>query len=78
MILATLEAGLSCQRIYQDLISEAGSTASYWSVRRYVARLTCRTPLPFCWIETSPDEEGQIDFGAGAPVVDTAGKRRRP
>ena len=40
LIVAKLAAGLSTQRIYQDLVSEAVFTASYWSVRRYVAQLT--------------------------------------
>ena len=78
LIVAKLEAGLSTQRIYQDLVSEAGFTASYWSVRRYVAQLTSGTPLPFRRMETPPGEEAQVDFGTGAPVVDSVGKRRRP
>ena len=63
LIVAKLEAGLSTQRIYQDLVSEAGFTASYWSVRRYVAQLTTDRPLPFRRIETPPGEEAQVDFG---------------
>jgi transposase len=78
LIVAKLEAGLSAQRIYQDLVGEAGFTASYWSVRRYVARLTSRTPTPFRRMETAAGEEAQVDFGSGAWVVDSAGKRRRP
>lgn len=77
-IVTKVEAGLSVQRIYQDLVSEAGFTASYWSVRRYVAQLTNSLPLPFRRIETPPGEEAQVDFGTGAWVVDSAGKRRRP
>jgi len=76
-ILAKLEAGLSSQRIHQDLLAEHGAQMSYWSVRRYVARLTGATPLPFRRIETPPGEEAQVDFGTGAWVV-TDGKRRRP
>ncbi len=51
---------------------------SYWSVRRYVAQLGATTPLPFRRIETPPGEEAQVDFGTGAWVVDSTGKRRRP
>ena len=78
LIVAKLAAGLSTQRIYQDLVSEAGFTASYWSVRRYVAQLTNSLPLPFRRIETPPGEEAQVDFGTGAWVMDAAGQRRRP
>jgi len=77
-ILAKLEAGLSSQRIHQDLLAEHGAQLSYWSVRRYVAKLTGATPLPFRRIETPPGDEAQVDFGTGAWVVTQDGKRRRP
>jgi transposase len=78
IILAKLEQGLSARRIYQDLAGEQGCEASYWSVRRFVGKLRQKTPLPVRRIETSPGEEAQVDFGAGAPVIDHQGKRRRP
>jgi transposase len=77
-ILAKLEAGLSAQRIHQDLIAEHSAQLSYWSVRRYVAKLSGATPLPFRRIETPPGEEAQVDFGTGAWVISSDGKRRRP
>jgi transposase len=77
-ILTKLEAGLSAKRIYQDLAREHGFSGSYYSVRRFVARLESKTPLPFRRIETGPGEEAQVDFGTGATVIDESGKRRRP
>jgi len=73
-----LEQGLSAKRIHQDLVGEQGCAASYWSVRRFVARLQAKSPPPVRRIETAPGEEAQVDFGTGAPVIDAAGKRRRP
>ena len=77
VILAALDQGLSAQRIYQDLVAEHGFTAQYHSVRRYVAKLNAATPLPFRRIEVAPGEEAQIDFGSGAPVINSDGRRRK-
>jgi len=78
IVLAKLDAGLSAKRIHQDLSSDESFTASYYSVRRFVSKLGRKTPLPFRRIETAAGEEAQIDFGTGAPVVDSDGNRRRP
>ncbi len=78
VIQAKLEKGLSARRIYQDLVSDHGFSGSYYSVRRYVARLQAKTELPFRRIETLPGEEAQVDFGTGAVVIDHRGKKRRP
>src|SRR5262245_8134030 len=43
LIVAACQKDLSAQRIYQDLVSDHGFTGSYFSVRRYVGRLTQRT-----------------------------------
>ena len=75
-VLEMLEQGLSAQRIYQDLSEQA--EVSYYSVRRFVATLKSRHPLPFRRIETAPGEEAQVDFGSGARVVQSDGRRRRP
>ena len=72
-----LEAGLSIQRILQDLKGD-GFEGSYHSVRRFVVSLGKKTPLPFRRMETAPGEEAQIDFGMAAPVVMADGKKRRP
>ena len=73
-----LEGGLSRKRIYQDLIDEHGFDGSYYSVRRFVNRLRENKLIPFRRMECMPGDESQIDFGAGAPVVRSDGKRKRP
>jgi transposase len=77
VILAKLEAGLSSQRIYQDLVAEHGFAGKYWSVRRFVHKLSAGKPLPFRRMECEAGQEAQIDFGTGAMVVDAQGRRRR-
>jgi transposase len=78
-ILAKVEQGLEAVRIHQDLVEDHREGApSYYSVRRFIARLRRKTPLPFRRMETEPGEEAQVDFGTGAPVVGSDGKRRRP
>jgi transposase len=77
LILAKLEQGLSSQRIHQDLVADQGFTARYWSVRRFVERLTGRTPLPMRRLESEPGTEAQIDFGTGIPITLPDGKRRK-
>jgi transposase len=78
VIQAKLEQRLSAQRIYQDLVAEHQFAASYWSVRRYVARLKQKLELPFRRLETEPGEEAQVDFGSGALVIASDGQQRRP
>jgi transposase len=70
-------AGLSAQRIYQDLISEHGFGGGYSSVKLFVRRLTAKAELLFRRMECEPKAEMQVDFGTGAWVV-AEGKRRRP
>ena len=77
IIEAKLDQGLSAQRIYQDLVEEHGFSGKYPSVRRFVAKLSAAHPLPFRRMEVAPGEEAQIDFGTGAPVIDSEGRRRR-
>src|SRR3954454_5766833 len=77
VIQSKLEQRLSAKRIYQDLVAEHQFTGSYWSVRRYVARLRQKLELPFRRLETEPGEEAQVDFGSGAVVV-ADGQQRRP
>lgn len=79
LILAKVEQGFLAKRIHQDLAGDHGeSTPSYYSVRRFIARLMRKTPLPFRRMETEPGEEAQVDFGTGAPVRMADGKVRRP
>ncbi len=77
VILEMLQRDLSAQRIYQDLVAEHGFKASYDSVKRFVRKLSSRRPLPMRRLECLPGEEAQVDFGTGAPVIDTNGKRRK-
>jgi transposase len=72
-----LLAGLSAQRIYQDLVAGHDFTGSYDSVKRFVRQLAQRTELPFRRMECAPGQELQVDFGRGAWVAED-GKRRRP
>ena len=77
-IRAKLEAGLTAQRIYQDLVGEVQFAGSYQAVKRFVRQLKASTPTAICRIEVQPGEEAQVDFGAGAPVVGPDGRRRKP
>jgi transposase len=78
IIIEKLEAGLTAQRIWQDLRYEHGFGASYSSVKRFVRRLRTASPLPFRRMEQGPGEEAQVDFGRGAPIVTGQGRRRYP
>jgi len=71
------QAGLTAQRIYQDLVSEQAFAGSYDSVKRFVRQLEGANPLPFRRMECEPGQEVQVDFGRGAWVIQD-GKRRRP
>ncbi len=73
-----LRAGLSAQRIWQDIHYEHGFSGSYDSVKRFVRRLEGSIPLPFRRMECSPGEEVQVDFGKGALIRMPNGKKRRP
>ena len=75
LIEAKLDEGLSAQRIHQNLVADHGFTGRYWSVRRFVARLEATRPLPFRRMEVGPGEEAQVDFGMGAPIVTSEGRR---
>lgn len=78
-ILAKLEQGLEAVRIHQDLRgAHRDSAPSYYSVRRFIARLRAQVPLPFRRLETEAGEEAQVDFGTGAAVRNAEGKLRRP
>jgi transposase len=74
---AALGAGLSAQRIYQDLVTEHQFVGSYQSVKRFVHRFAATMPLPFRRMECAPGQEVQVDFGQGAWVL-MEGKRKRP
>ncbi|MDD5557820.1 MAG: IS21 family transposase [bacterium] len=74
-----LQAGLTAQRIYQDLVLEHGFTGSYEAVKRYVRHLRIVHPGRVYRVECLPGEEAQVDFCAGAPILNgETRKRRRP
>jgi transposase len=73
-----LDAGLSVQRIWQDLVEEYGYGASYESVKRFV-RTLAPTRRAVGVFHCAPGAEGQIDFFRGAPTLDQGtGEWRRP
>jgi len=73
VITQAVQAGLSAQRIYQDLVAGHDFGGGYHSVQRLLAS----QPVPFVRLEVEPGQEAQVDFGLGAWVV-VAGKRKRP
>ena len=77
VIESAVQAGLSAQRIYQDLICDHAFTGGYHSVQRFVRQLLQTQPVPFVRMEVAPGIEAQVDFGQGAWVM-VAGKRKRP
>lgn len=77
LIEAKRDQGLTARRIHQDLTTEHGAEVSYDSVRRFLRKLGWTRPLPFRRLESAPGQEAQVDFGAGAPIVGTDGRRRK-
>jgi hypothetical protein len=73
-----LDAGLSLQRIWQDLVEEYGYGASYESVKRFV-RTIAPTRRAVGVFHCAPGAEAQVDFFRGVPTLDGAtGEWRRP
>jgi len=77
VILKKIEAGLSAQRIFQDLRADHGYSGAYNAVKRMVRRLSAGAELPFRRLECEAGAEAQVDFGAGAPIVGADGQRRK-
>ena len=77
IIQSKCDQGLSAQRIFQDLTADHGFGGSYYTVRRFVHRLAPALEFPFRRLECEPGDEAQVDFGTGAPVITSEGKRRR-
>lgn len=78
-ILEQRARGLTAKRIHRDLLDEFPGAAkvSYDSVRRLLKQEGNSGALPFRRMEVQPGFEAQVDFGTGAPVVGSDGKRRR-
>lgn len=77
LIEAQATQGLTARRIHQDLVSEQGAAVGYDSLRRFLRRLGRTRTLPFRRMEVAPGEEAQVDFGTGAPLITSDGKRRK-
>lgn len=73
-----LDAGLSVQRIWQDLVEEFGYSASYESVKRFVRTIAPHRRAVGVF-HHAPGAEAQVDFFRGAPTLHAAtGEWRRP
>ena len=73
------DAGLSVQRIWQDLVEEYGYGASYESVKRFIRTLPVSQKRAVGVFHCAPGAEGQVDFFRGAPTLDAAtGEWKRP
>ena len=72
-----LDAGLSLQRIWQDLVEEYGYGASYESVKRFV-RTIAPTRRAVGVFHCAPGAEGQVDFFRGAPTLGRRDGRMAP
>jgi len=72
-----LDAGLSMQRIWQDLVEEYGYGASYESVKRFVRTVAPTRPAVGVF-HCAPGAEAQVDFFRGAPTLDAATGEWRP
>ena len=59
-----LLAGLSAQRIYQDLVAEHAFIGAYDAVKRFVRRLAQKTQPPFRRMECAPAGSS----GNGSPI----------
>ena len=78
-ILEKLKAGLSIQRIYQDLVEEFDYGYSYESIKRFVRKLEPEKRRLVGVMLTAPGEEAGVDFFQGSPTFDPAqGRWRRP
>jgi len=76
-IVRGVEAGLTAQRIFQDLRGDHGFGGAYDTVKRYVRHLTAGGGRSVARMECAPGEEAQVDFGLGAPILGADGRRRR-
>jgi transposase len=79
LIELALARGRNAMAIWQDLVSQAGFTNGYQSVKRFVNRIQgAQTPEAHPVIVTAPGEEAQVDYGTGPMVRDPqSGKYRR-
>lgn len=71
-----LLAGLSAQRIYQDLVEDGGYHGSYDSIKRYIRKVRKKAPAFFERLPVFPGREAQVDFSQGPMIGDGTHKRR--
>lgn len=65
--------------IYQDLVDQHGFSHAYDSVKRFVGKLRGGDPERYDRLEFLPGEEGQVDYGQGAPTLHpNTGRYRKP
>jgi hypothetical protein len=70
LIVEAMGHGRNAVAIWQDLVDDHGFSARYASVRRFVLTLRGTAPAEArVVITTAPGEEGQVDYGAGGPMV---------
>jgi transposase len=69
-------AGLTAQRIYQDLVESHAFNGSYDSVKRYVRKFKKRFKRYFERLPTFPGREAQVDFAKSPCKVLVDGKYR--
>jgi transposase len=78
IIAEKLKQGLTAQRIYQDLTAEHEYRGGYDSVKRFVRRMAGGSAsFPMRRMECAPGFEAQVDYGTGAPILGSDGKRRK-
>ncbi len=70
--------GRNAMAIYQDLVELFAFTHRYNSVKRFVRGLKRKDPQQYDRLEFLMGEEGQVDYGRGAPTLHSSGKYRRP
>ena len=70
VIESAVQAGLSAQRIYQDLICDHAFTGGYHSVQRFVRQMLQTQPVPFVRMEVEPGQGSAGGFWAGAWVLE--------
>lgn len=70
--------GRNAMAIYQDLVELYAFTHRYNSVKRFVRLLKRKDPERYDRLEFLMGEEAQVDYGQGAPALNSSGKYRRP
>lgn len=71
------EAGLSVERLHQDLVREHGFEGSYHSVFRFVQQLEVDLGKRVYRMECEPAQEAQIDYGTAYLLRAPSGRLRK-